>query len=64
MGLARVGSLEQKVYAAPLSEMSQTNLGPPLHSLIIAGRLQPLEIEYLEQFLSKTYSLSEHNTTK
>lgn len=64
VGLARVGSLEQKVCATSLSEMSQTDLGPPLHSLIIAGQLQPLEIEYLEQFLSKSHSLSEHNGTK
>lgn len=60
VGLARVGSPEQKLHAASLTEMSNTDLGSPLHSLIIAGQLQPLEVEYLEQFLSKSYSLEEH----
>lgn len=51
IGLARVGSETQKILACSLKDMSQTNLGGPLHSLIIAGpHLHPLELEYLEQF--------------
>ncbi|GLH17086.1 Diphthine methyl ester synthase [Gryllus bimaculatus] len=30
--------------------MKDTDLGPPLHSLVICGKLHPLEIEYLSQF--------------
>jgi diphthamide biosynthesis methyltransferase len=30
--------------------MKDIDLGPPLHSLVITGRLHPLEVEYLTQF--------------
>ena len=63
VGLARVGSPAQKVCVAPLREMSRIDLGPPLHSLIIIGQLQPLEIEYLSQFFSVACSLLDHNLT-
>lgn len=54
VGLARVGSPSQQIVAATLKEMSETDLGAPLHSLIICGDIQPLEEEYLQQFLSKS----------
>lgn len=63
VGLARVGSPQQKICVSPLSEMSRTDLGPPLHSLIIVGQLQPLESEYLSQFFSKSCSLPDHDLT-
>lgn len=51
IGLARVGSDEQQILACSLSEMSETNLGPPLHCLVIPGNaLHPLESEYLLQY--------------
>lgn len=51
VGLARVGSEDQRILACSLARMSQTDLGPPLHSLVICSReLHPLEIEFLEQF--------------
>lgn len=51
VGLARVGSETQRIVACSLKEMSEFDLGGPLHSLIIVGpHLHPLEIEYLEQF--------------
>ncbi|KAK3923016.1 Diphthine methyl ester synthase [Frankliniella fusca] len=58
VGLARVGSPLQKIFVATLKEMSETDLGAPLHSLIICGEIQPLEEEYLEQFLSGSCSSS------
>lgn len=55
VGLARVGSNDQKIIACSLSEMEKTDLGPPLHCLVIPSEsskfpLHPLEIEYLTQF--------------
>ncbi|CAH0383997.1 unnamed protein product [Bemisia tabaci] len=50
IGVARVGSECQQIQACPLSEMANIDLGPPLHSLVIAGDLHPLETEFLEQF--------------
>lgn len=62
IGLVRVGSPKQKIFGASLFEMAHLDLGPPLHSLIIAGQLQPVEVEYLQQFLCKSYPLSDHTT--
>ncbi|XP_058796780.1 diphthine methyl ester synthase [Phymastichus coffea] len=51
VGLARVGSDSQKITVCTLTEMEKTDLGPPLHTLIIPGLpLHPLEIEYVKQF--------------
>lgn len=51
VGLARVGSKNQKILACSLEKMCTVDLGGPLHSLIIASpELHPLELEYLEQF--------------
>lgn len=51
VGLARVGHETQAIKACSLSEMANTDLGAPLHSLILpAKKLHPLEIEYLQQF--------------
>lgn len=51
VGVARVGSDEQEIICCSLSEMTTKDLGKPLHSLVIAGKLHPLEEEYLT-FLS------------
>lgn len=51
VGVARVGHESQQIVACSLKEMSETGLGPPLHSLVLpAKKLHPLEIEYLQQF--------------
>lgn len=51
VGLARVGHETQEIKACSLKEMAETDLGAPLHSLILpAKKLHPLEIEYLQQF--------------
>ena len=54
IGVARVGSDSQCLQASTLSEMTETDLGPPLHSLVIVGRLHPLESDMLAQFASVT----------
>lgn len=51
VGLARVGHDTQAIKATTLTDMAETDLGAPLHSLILPARkLHPLEIEYLQQF--------------
>nr|CAD7256769.1 unnamed protein product [Timema shepardi] len=59
VGVARVGSPSQKIVACSLEEMRTTDLGSPLHSLVIAGRLQPLELEYLVQFAASKEALEQ-----
>jgi len=54
IGVARVGSDSQTLKAATLSEMTNTDLGPPLHSLVIVGHLHPLESDMLQQFATAT----------
>uniref|UniRef100_A0A0N5AU01 GPI alpha-1,4-mannosyltransferase I, catalytic subunit n=1 Tax=Syphacia muris TaxID=451379 RepID=A0A0N5AU01_9BILA len=50
VGLARVGWQDQKITFCTLREMSEVDMGPPLHSLIIPGKLHPLELEFLQAF--------------
>lgn len=59
VGVARVGHETQTIKACTLHDMAETDLGPPLHSLILpAKKLHPLEIEYLQQF--SDIKLEEH----
>lgn len=53
VGLARLGSDEQKIVSSSLQEMASLDLGKPLHSLIITGHLHPLEIDMLRLFASE-----------
>uniref|UniRef100_A0A1B0D3X0 diphthine methyl ester synthase n=1 Tax=Phlebotomus papatasi TaxID=29031 RepID=A0A1B0D3X0_PHLPP len=51
VGLARVGHKTQLIVACSIKEMTEQDLGPPLHSLVIPAReCHPLETEYLQQF--------------
>ncbi|XP_020289062.1 diphthine methyl ester synthase [Pseudomyrmex gracilis] len=51
VGLARVGSEDQKIIACSLQDMTRVDLGPPLHCLVIPSvKLHPLEIDYLIQY--------------
>ncbi|XP_048351913.1 diphthine methyl ester synthase [Sphaerodactylus townsendi] len=50
VGLARVGTADQKIASGTLQEMTMADLGGPLHSMIISGILHPLEIEMLKLF--------------
>uniref|UniRef100_T1JF66 diphthine methyl ester synthase n=1 Tax=Strigamia maritima TaxID=126957 RepID=T1JF66_STRMM len=47
VGLARVGSDTQRIVVTTLKDMSTTDIGPPLHSLVIPGYLHPLEVDML-----------------
>ena len=50
VGLARIGSDTQKIVMATLTEMSNIDLGSPLHSLVIVGTTHPMEDEILQLF--------------
>ena len=50
VGLARIGSDSQLIVADSLANLKEADLGAPLHSLIIAGRMHPLEAEFLRLF--------------
>ena len=47
MGVARVGSEDQVIRTATLRQLGSCDLGPPLHSLIVTGRLHSLEVDML-----------------
>ncbi|KRX85279.1 Diphthine synthase [Trichinella sp. T6] len=50
VGLARIGWPDQKIVCRSLAEMSTTDLGEPLHSLVIVGSTHPLEEEALRMW--------------
>lgn len=50
VALARVGNESQKIHKCTLKEMTQVEMGPPLHSLIIVGKLHPIELDMLKLF--------------
>lgn len=50
VALARVGWPDQKIAVCTLEQMVQCEMGPPLHSLIIVGKVHPLELDYLRMF--------------
>jgi len=48
IGVARLGSDDQKIVAGPMEKLLDIDFGPPLHCLIIVGETHPLEEEMLE----------------
>lgn len=50
VALARIGSDTQLIRKAQLKDLLELEMGPPLHSLIIAGKLHPLESDMLKLF--------------
>lgn len=48
VGCARIGSADRMILAAPLEELATADLGPPLHSIIVPGKLHFTEEEALE----------------
>ena len=50
VAIARAGSSDPRIEAAPLEELASRDFGPPLHLLIIPGDLHELEREALETF--------------
>ena len=54
VGVARVGSDTQTVRCTTLAGMSSVDIGGPLHSLVVAGQLHPLERDMLRQFVDSS----------
>jgi diphthine methyl ester synthase len=51
IGTARVGAPEQKLVAGTLKELTEADLGPPLHSLVLLGRkTHDLEKDFIREF--------------
>ncbi|XP_048508191.1 diphthine methyl ester synthase [Athalia rosae] len=65
VGLARVGADDQRIIACSLREMTKTDLGPPLHCLVIPSRsLHPLETDYLLQYATDKEKFQEMTKQK
>lgn len=47
VGVARLGADDQVIRTATLQQLASCDLGAPLHSLVITGRLHPLEVDLL-----------------
>lgn len=54
VGLARVGRDDQIIVVDSLKNLADSDLGQPLHSMIVVGKLHPLEIEFIEIFYKNT----------
>ncbi len=51
VGMARVGAEDQAVAVGTLAELAECDLGEPLHSVVLLGRLTyELEWEFLREF--------------
>jgi len=50
VGVARIGATNQKIVSCTLDEMCTVDLGPPLHSLVICGKMHPLENDFLNMY--------------
>lgn len=51
VGVARIGSKDQKMVSGTLEQLSRTEIGPPLHSLVLLGRrTHALEKEFIRDF--------------
>ena len=60
VGIARLGASNQQIVAATLGELSKSDLGGPLHSLILIGtKVHKLEAEYLQHYAQNPKSFEE-----
>uniref|UniRef100_A0A8C2GPD5 diphthine methyl ester synthase n=1 Tax=Cyprinus carpio TaxID=7962 RepID=A0A8C2GPD5_CYPCA len=66
VGLARVGAEDQTIRSGTLQELASSDLGGPLHSMIISGHLHPLEVDMLKLFSGpeglKTLKMTDSST--
>ncbi|KAL6902130.1 hypothetical protein ACP4OV_005006 [Aristida adscensionis] len=53
IGVARLGSDDQKIVAGPMEKLLDVDFGPPLHCLIMVGETHPLEEEMIEFYMMK-----------
>lgn len=50
VAVARIGSPSQKIVSCSLETLVNVDLGAPLHSLVICGKMHPLEQDFLAAF--------------
>jgi diphthine methyl ester synthase len=50
VGVARLGSDEQRIVAGNMKDLLTVQFGPPLHSLVIAGDMHVIEEELVAQY--------------
>lgn len=51
MAVARVGAEDQRIATGTLKQLSEMDMGPPLHSLVLLGsRVHDLERDYIREF--------------
>ena len=51
VGVARLGSEDQKIIAGTLENLSNADLGKPLHSLVLCGKkMHEMEWEFVRDF--------------
>uniref|UniRef100_A0A672K0T2 Diphthamide biosynthesis 5 n=1 Tax=Sinocyclocheilus grahami TaxID=75366 RepID=A0A672K0T2_SINGR len=66
VGLARVGAEDQTIRSGTLQELASSDLGGPLHLMIISGHLHPLEVDMLKLFSGseglKTLKMTDSST--
>lgn len=61
IGAARVGAKEQKMVVGTLKELSDTALGPPLHSLVLLGsRRHELERDFIRPYAVNAESFDQN----
>jgi diphthine synthase len=64
IGLARMGQATQKMVAGTLQELTNVDMGEPLHSLIICGDCHDLEFDVVKEYLieGSTYTLEKQDS--
>lgn len=50
VAVARLGAPDQRMAAGTLKQISEFDLGAPLHSLVLLGQAHDLEREYIREF--------------
>ena len=55
VGVARIGAMDQRIAAGTLKQLSETDLGPPLHSLVLLGK----RAHYLEKDFIRDFAIDE-----
>lgn len=58
VGLARVGRDDQLIRVDSLKGLTECDMGEPLHSLIVVGKLHPLEVDFIKLYFNKNSSQS------
>ncbi|KAL6295587.1 hypothetical protein ACE6H2_003729 [Prunus campanulata] len=61
VGLARLGSEDQKIVSGTMKELQSVDFGAPLHCLVIVGKTHPVEEEMLDFYRLKKQNVEEND---